>query len=377
MADEPFCLYVVGRLRGVTRTRLVAAAAAAGGRLVGKPSSRVTLVALGHSSAPATLVGGAIRLPKTLAGDVELVSEMGTRRRLGLAPPAPDSQRQHSMSDLSRASGLDPDTIRALALYDVLDREGGRFGFRDVLAAREARRLLDRGLPLAAIVEAALALRRNGRGLFDTALSDAPWGEILQQSTGRLGRLDGQYLLPLEEDFLSADELFERGEAYEYAGVLDQAERFYRLAQTADRTDPVIPFNLGNVLDLLARPGEAAIAYQQALGRDPAFAEAWVNLAGLHERAGRFRKAVECLGRAVQARPGYAEALFSLASLLMRQESYREALSLWDRYVALEPRPSETEKARRFRWLCRLAASAPRALGEQRASLASGDAPAG
>lgn len=365
MAD-PFCLYVVGRLRGVTRSRLLAAAEAAGGRLVHKPSARVTLVALGHGSAPACIGDGrAIRLPKTLTPHVELVSETEAKRRLKIAPPAPETQRQHAAADVARASGLDFDTVRLLALYDVLDREGGRFGFRDVLAAREARRLLDRGLPLVEIVEAALALRRHGRGLFDTALSDAPWGEIVQHATGRLGRLDGQYLLPLEEDFLSADELFERGEACEHAGDFADAERFYRLAQAAERTDPVIPFNLGNVLDALARPGEAAIAYQQALERDPAFAEAWVNLAGLHERAGRIQKAVECLGRAVQARPDYADALFSLASLLMRQESYREAMPLWDRYVALSPRPSETEKARRFRGLCKLAAAAPSRVAPQ------------
>ena len=51
MAAPGFCLYVVGRLRGIPRGRLAAAVQAAGGHLVRTPSSRVDLVAVSHSSA--------------------------------------------------------------------------------------------------------------------------------------------------------------------------------------------------------------------------------------------------------------------------------------------------------------------------------------
>jgi tetratricopeptide (TPR) repeat protein len=372
MVGEPLSLYVVGRLRGVTRKRLVGALATAGGRLVRRPGARITLVALAHSSAPACLVGpSGLELPKALPGSVELVSEVEVKRRLGLAPPPPEAERQLSAADLSRAAGLTQETIRCFDLYDVLDGAGGRFGFRDLLTAREAKRLLKRGFALVDIVEAALALRRQGRGLFDTSLSDAPWGEILQHATGRLARLDGQYLLPLDDAFQSADELFELAEECETVGDLDGAERFYRRAAAADPFDPVIPFNLGNVLDGLGQPREAAIAYRLALGRDASFAEAWVNLAGLRERGGRIGEAEEYLGRAVQARPDYGDALFSLASLLTRQERYREALLLWDRFLALEPQGTAAEQARRQGWLCSLATAAPQQAGCRDAPLPS------
>jgi len=159
----------------------------------------VSLVALGHSSAPACLGDGIpIRFPESLPDGVELVSECEVKRRLGLASPQPDVQRQLSTTELARAADLDAETLRTLDLYDVLDGEGGQFGFRDLRSAREAKRLLDRGFTIVEIVEATLALRAQGRGLFDTSLSDTPWGEILQHATGRLARhgKGGQGRLP-------------------------------------------------------------------------------------------------------------------------------------------------------------------------------------
>ena len=61
----------------------------------------------------------------------------------------------------------------------------------------------------------------------------------------------------------------------------------YDLAARLDKVDPVIPFNLGNVLDELGRERAAEIAYLQALARDPNFPDAWFNLGVLQEKIGR------------------------------------------------------------------------------------------
>ena len=47
----------------------------------------------------------------------------------------------------------------------------------------------------------------------------------------------------------------------------------------ADTADPVLPFNLGNVFQAEGRSVEAKVAWQISVARDPAFAEAWYNLA--------------------------------------------------------------------------------------------------
>ncbi len=84
-----------------------------------------------------------------------------------------------------------------------------------------------------------------------------------------------------------------RNTEYAQEGDLELAERLYDLAARLDRDDPVIPFNLGNVLDELGRERDAEIAYRQALARDRNFPDAWFNLGVLQEKVGRERSAVE------------------------------------------------------------------------------------
>jgi tetratricopeptide (TPR) repeat protein len=352
---ESLCVHVVGRLHGVTRRRLAGLIEASGGRLVPSQSRRVNLVCLAHGSAPDLLADGPeLRLPAAIPEGCRVASELTFRRLLGLAPPLPADNRAFTAADVARQARLSPEAVRCLTLYDVLEPSGQAYGYRDLLAAREAARLLNAGHPLGALVTAAVALRRSGRSLADTRLQGAPWGEMLQEVAGRLGRLDGQYTLPLEEGFESVDDLFERAEELERCGALAEAARLYGIAQTMDRSDPVLPFNLGNVLDAQGRPAEAALAYRQAIARDPAFAEAWLNLGLLRESADDLAGAAECYRRAVEARPDYADALFNLALLLVHRDDPGAALPLFDRFLALKPGGKEAQQARRLATLCRI-----------------------
>lgn len=70
MTEERFCLYVYGRLHGLSRARLEAAVASIGGRLLRTPSPRATLVAIGHSTAMVALIEAPpIALPFGLSTD--------------------------------------------------------------------------------------------------------------------------------------------------------------------------------------------------------------------------------------------------------------------------------------------------------------------
>jgi tetratricopeptide (TPR) repeat protein len=360
MLEPGFCLYVFGRLHGVTRERLAREVAAAGGRLVHRPSARVTLVAVAHSSAHMGLVNAPrLELPNGISEGATTVSEFQLKRLLGILPAEASQGRSWNLEYVARTSGLEPAVVECLALYDVLDPVAGQFGFRDLRAAREVKRLLGIGFGLDTIVEAALVLSRSGRGLFDTTLTEAPWGEILQEVAGRLGRLNGQYTLPLDEAYESVDEIFERAEESERRGDLADAERLYRIALQMDRSDPVTPFNLGNILDVLGRPREAALAYQQAIGRDPTFAEAWVNLAALEEAAGRTASAEACLRKALEVQPTFGAALHNLAMTLTRSGNHDEAAELWKGYLAQHPPASDAREAIRLLLLCQLEAQRP------------------
>jgi tetratricopeptide (TPR) repeat protein len=122
----------------------------------------------------------------------------------------------------------------------------------------------------------------------------------------------------LEQKAYSIDDLLVDAEQAEKRGDLATAESLYTTAMRADTADPVLPFNLGNVLQAQGRSTEAKIAWQIAVARDPAFAEAWYNLAITAEDEQQTNLAVAEYRRAVQPQPDYVDAHFNLALLLTR-----------------------------------------------------------
>jgi hypothetical protein len=292
-APPKFRLLALGRLSGITRRRLKAAVEQAGGELASRAGSDVDVVALAHRSASSTLHRAPpIALPKGLSSGTAVLSEMSLKRRLGLAPPVEPGERTLGRADVLRASKLTADVVDCLEGYDVLEPVGATYSYRDVMIAREVRRLLEQGHALGTIVFASLALRRSHACLSGVRVAEAPWGEIVQETCDGLASLDGQLTLPLPHDAANADDLFERAEEAEASGDLVAAERLYRRLMELDRFDAAVPYNLGNVLDGLGRGDQAVPAYYEALRRDPTFAEAWFNLGVMAERAGRLRQAL-------------------------------------------------------------------------------------
>ena len=72
------------------------------------------------------------------------------------------------------------------------------------------------------------------------------------------------------------------GRLLHIAGRLEEAERVYR---SADKSEPLLVFNLAVLLEDLAREHDAIAAYREALALDPQLADAHFNLARLFERA--------------------------------------------------------------------------------------------
>jgi tetratricopeptide (TPR) repeat protein len=355
-AGPKVSLLIVGRLHGVTRKRLRAVVEQIGGELASRPSSSVDIIALAHGSAPSVLRDAPrLALPTGVVPAAKVISELTLKRMLGLVPPAADQDRTLDEHDLMRASKLPADMLACLAAFDLLEPIDGRFIYQDVLVAREVGRLLGRGYSLAAIVAAAVALRRSRVSLSQVRLVEAPWGDLVQDIEGMFAGLDGQLALPLAHQAADSNELFERAEMLEAAGDLAAAERSYRAALAIDRTDPALPYNLANVLDEQDRRHDAILAYYEALRRDPDFAEAWFNLGVIAEGEDRIEDAIKHYRQALFAQPNFADALFNLALLLTDDEDYREAASLWERFLALNPQGPDRARAKRCAALCRLA----------------------
>jgi tetratricopeptide (TPR) repeat protein len=347
-------LFLFGRVHGVTRRRLDQLVRARGGKLVNKPSTRVTLIALAHSATSNALSDGRVSLPAGLPASATMLSERHLRRCLGLLPPPDGIDRSLKLSELERLSGLDARVLSCLALFDVLEPVDDRYGYRDLVAAREAGRLLARGIELRRVLEAAIALRRRGSHLAETRLADSGSGELLRELSGQLAELSGQLTMRLDKDARSIDELMAAAEQAEESQDLVTAENLYTTALRADSNDPVIPFNLGNAFAAQGRSAEAKVAWQIAVARDPAFAEAWYNLAMAAEDEEQTDLAIAEYRRAVQARPDFSDAHFNLALLLTKLDRYDEALIVWQRLLELDPEPKQALTAKRAAALCRM-----------------------
>ena len=354
-------LFLVGRIQGLTRRRLDTLVRLREGKLATRPGRNVTLIAFGHSAVARALDDGRVGLPPGLPATAALISENVLRRALGLLAPPAEVDRSMGRAEIERLSGLSPNLVSCLVLFDVLEPVGlesskWRFAWSDLVAAREAARLLKQGVPIGDVLEASVALRRRGGTLAEARLTEGPTGELLRQVGGQLAELSGQLTMFGREGqkARSIDDLLLEAEEAELAGDHATAESLYTTAMRADTADPVLPFNLGNVFQAQGRGPEAKVAWQIAVARDPAFAEAWYNLALAAEDEEQMDLAIAEYRRAVKAQPDWGDAHFNLALLLTKVERCDEALAAWQRFLEVEPSGKHAATAQKAIALCRM-----------------------
>lgn len=350
-------LFLVGRIQGLTRRRLDTLVRLREGKLAMRPGRAVSLIAFGHSATARALDDGRVALPPGLPATAALISENVLRRQLGLLGPPEEVDRSMGRAEIERLSGLSPNLVSCLVLFDVLEPVDDHFAWSDLVAAREAARLLKQGVAIGDVLEAAVALRRRGTNLAEARLTEGPAGELLREVGGQLAEFSGQLTMfgrEGQQKPRSIDDLLAEAEEAESAGDHATAESLYTTAMRADTADPVLPFNLGNVFQAGGRAAEAKVAWQIAVARDPAFAEAWYNLALAAEDEQQTDLAVAEYRRAVKAQPDYADAHFNLALLLTRLDRCEEALAAWQRFLALEPSSQQAVIAQKAIALCRM-----------------------
>jgi tetratricopeptide (TPR) repeat protein len=350
-------LYVLGRIHGVPRAGLAAHIRRTGGSLEKRLGRRTTLAVISHSTAATLMSSGRVmRFFENAPGDTAIISELTFKRQIGLAPPAIQEPRTLTLLDVERLSGISSDLLFWLALYDVIEPVEERYSYRDVVSAREVARLIGEGNDFARIIAAAVDLRREGARLSEVRLTAASHGGLMRSLDGRAVEIDGQYPLELEDESVDVDEVLGWAEEAHCEGEFADAERFYRLAMTLDRMNPVIPFNLASVMDAQGRGAEAAIFWQVALDREPCFPEAWFNLALCAEEAKRHDDAAGFYRTALDLDGDYADAAFNLAHLLYERGLFAEAVPCWERFLATGPAGEDGRSARMHLAECRLRA---------------------
>jgi tetratricopeptide (TPR) repeat protein len=349
---------LVGRLHAVPRRLAVEEAERRGATVRRGLPRRTELVVIG-GGARSLLAGG--RLIATLA----LADELGARalsektflRALGLIPPAGAEPAEIPLEQLGQSVGLEPAIVRLMELFDLIEARDGRCSFRDLVTGREVARLLRENVSFGEILDVIGMINRRepvSHPLARHKLVCAEDGRLVVRLGERLAELDGQLCLALPEaGNPSLDLLFEAAEEAEDEGDLAAAEVLYRRCVDLDRRDPIIAFNLANVLREQGSNREAKWYLQLALAHDPGFAEAWYNLAMILHAEGEGLVVREHLERAIAADPEYSDPVYNLARWHAKAGDPVAAARWWERYLELDPDSEWARKARRALALCR------------------------
>ena len=276
--------------------------------------------------------------------------------------------------DVVRVLALNPrrsDQLRRLGLLHPPGRPD-QYTFRDLVALRVARTLLDQGVTVRRIRRALDTLRRLAPA------SEAPLaelrvtvrdGEIFIERDARLLEPSGQIVMEFSEQGLAEEARDSAlrglvrplarpggGEAdrwFELASELDgdpaqwaQAVDAYQRVTTLAPDHGAAWNNLGLLQHRMGRYEDARRHYEVALAADPTLAEAAYNLGSLHDDLGDTRQATLWYRRALEIRPDYADAHFNLASALERAGDGQAARRHWERYLELDPDSRWAEIAR-------------------------------
>ena len=156
-------LFLVGRIQGLTRRRLdtLVRAARRQARDAARPHASARSPSAIRRSSRA-LDDGRVALPAGLPAAAALISENVLRRALGLLRAAEEVDRSMGRGEIERLAGLSPTSSPAWCCSTCWSRSTTRFAYRDLVAAREAARLLKRGVAIGDVLEASIALRRRG-----------------------------------------------------------------------------------------------------------------------------------------------------------------------------------------------------------------------
>lgn len=127
------------------------------------------------------------------------------------------------------------------------------------------------------------------------------------------------------------------------AGNHAEAEKLCRRMLSADPSDARVWCHLGSCCLSMNRNQEAIKAYEQAVKRQPRFAEAVNNIGVAYARLGKVDEAIAAFKQARALRPNWAEPNISLGNLYVTHERFDEALEAFSHAGRVEPNNAEPQ----------------------------------
>lgn len=351
-------IVATGRFATMTHAALRSSIAACGGQWRREVTRATNILAVGQDGPSVNPSGNltrnlqcALQLRKESAG-VEILSEEELLGRLGLAEESKPIQRSYSLLDLSRLLDLPGRTLRAWVergfIEPAEERQGLMyFDYAQAAAARSICGLLAAGATVAklrrALLELQACLPQSAAVVAQLTVLEHTGRLAHRREDGLLMQPNGQLLFEFptqdsaEDLFAFAprppgiEELFERALDFEELGRHAEAADLYRQALIEDPLDPVLHFNLGNVVFALGDASRAAESYRKALELDGGYAEAWNNLGNSLAELGSRDESVEAYQQALLRSPHYPEANFNLAETYFALGQIEHARDHWRR----------------------------------------------
>lgn len=286
----------------------------------------------------------------------------------------------YALRDLVRLTGASADQLRRWHRSGLLparsEQDGLWYAFPDVVAARTAIDLINKGVTTRQVREAVEAVRAwrpdvaqplaslrvvsdHGRLMVridealveprsGQAMLDLPMGPLLE-AAGEVVRVRPPKPAPApSEEPQDADGWLRSGLDAEGAGDPEAAEMAYRRALSIEPTHPGALLNLGNLVYARGKLRPACELYRAATRAAPDYPQAWYNLANVLDDLGHPDAAARAYETAIELQPDYADAHFNLALLWEKNGQRTRARTHWQAYLALDPDHPSAAIARRF-----------------------------
>lgn len=290
--------------------------------------------------------------------DIEIVQEDDFLDRLDLFEEDADVRQRYTTTQLSRILDVPLNRLRLwirLGLIEPVEtvHRLNYFDFRQVTSAKVLCDLLAEGLPLAKIRESLHRVQAWLPGM------ESPLGQLsvieengrllVRLDDGRLAEPSGQLQLDfesvIEERALAietasrtSDQWFQEALEAENRGDYQGAIDAYEHAILQEGDDPILHFNLGNVLYASRQLRDAEQEFRKAVELDNDYVEAWNNLGTVLADLDEYEASVEVFQRALAVFPLYADAHYNLGDVYTTLERPVLARKHWERYLQLDPK---------------------------------------
>jgi tetratricopeptide (TPR) repeat protein len=274
----------------------------------------------------------------------------------------PTPERIFTLRELTRLLRLTPKRQSQLRRLGLLRDLGGGYRFRELVAARAAAALLERGATVRQVRAALDGARRLApeatEPLSELRLLVERNRVVVEQDRLRFDPRTGQALLDLQMDDLEREtrESLSTGVVHPMIPPSDAAEVWFarasewdgdpaRWESAVDAYERVVAVdpgyaaawnNLGLLEHRMGHYGRAGECYQRALHADESCCQAAFNLGSLHEDLGDLAFATTWYRRALEMQPDYADAHFNLAGVLAKTGQNEGAARHWRRYLELD-----------------------------------------